>query len=226
MATPLLLTPDVYFCQHARAFVFLDLRQDEYKLVDGRAADALNAVLTGTACSAQIEEALRELVEGRLLTTDARTGLPILPTQVQMASDPLLDPDASVPGCFTFHESSLFVAACVKAAIRLRFARIVDTVHFVSRRRAQHNHQAFDLTRARELTSAFHRLRLLFPRDYLCLFDSLALLEFLAMQGVFPGWIFGVKLEPWAAHCWVQEAGFLFNDSVEEIADYTPVMAV
>ena len=83
-----------------------------------------------------------------------------------------------------------------------------------------------DIDRSRELVDIFGRLRSLFPRRYLCLFDSLALIEFLARYDLFPSWIFGVRLEPWAAHCWVQEAGHIFNEELEEAAGYTPVMGI
>jgi hypothetical protein len=69
-------------------------------------------------------------------------------------------------------------------------------------------------------------LRAFFPVKFLCLFDSLALIEFLSCYGLFPAWTFAVRIEPWAAHCWVQQGDYLFNEEIEEAEDYMPIMSV
>jgi len=76
------------------------------------------------------------------------------------------------------------------------------------------------------LVSTFHGLRPFFPRDYLCLFDSLALFIFLANHGVSPRWVFGVQSDPFAAHCWLQEGPLLLNDTLDRVTPYTPIMSV
>jgi hypothetical protein len=75
-----------------------------------------------------------------------------------------------------------------------------------------------------DLVHTFLSLRPLYPREYLCLFDSLCLVHFLAQFGHFPQWIFGVKLEPFGAHCWVQSGDVVLNDTVEVIGQYTPIL--
>jgi hypothetical protein len=69
-------------------------------------------------------------------------------------------------------------------------------------------------------------LRPLYPRDYLCLFDSLALIEFLAQHGLYPTWVFGVTSDPFMAHCWVQEGDTLLNDTVAHVGQFVPLMTV
>jgi hypothetical protein len=80
--------------------------------------------------------------------------------------------------------------------------------------------------RLREMVETFGRLRPYYPRAYLCLFDSLALVNFLAPYGAFPQWVYGVRLNPFAAHCWVQDSGVVLNDVVENVREYTPLMVV
>jgi hypothetical protein len=94
------------------------------------------------------------------------------------------------------------------------------------KRRDERAVKEFSVDRARILVSVFIRLRPFYDRKYLCLFDSLALLDFLARYALFPTWVFGVQSEPFAAHCWIQQDGFLVNDTVERVDAYTPVMAV
>lgn len=83
-----------------------------------------------------------------------------------------------------------------------------------------------DFQTAHDLVAIFDALRPTFPVNYKCLFDSLALIEFLARYRLFPTWAYGVEIEPFNAHCWVQEGDILFNDIAEEVRRYTPIMAV
>jgi hypothetical protein len=72
----------------------------------------------------------------------------------------------------------------------------------------------------------FDSLRLFYPRPYLCLFDSLALIHFLARFGLYPDWVFGVQADPFEAHCWVQAGSVVLNDTVERVSAFTPIMYV
>jgi hypothetical protein len=79
----------------------------------------------------------------------------------------------------------------------------------------------------RQLVESFIRFRVFaFSSRNECLFDSLALLEFLARYDIHPDWIFGVQTRPFAAHCWVQSDDVVFNDTVENVSVYTPIMVV
>lgn len=228
--TEYFLPPHVHFCRRGDDYVFLDLKQDDYILVNGKGAAALNALsLAGQANAVRVEsnDALQELLQGGLLITDRNKGRDLRATRATLAMESLIDPVAAPRTQLTLLHVYRFIAACTTAAIRLRRNQLDETVRAVELRKGRRSaRQPFDMNRARDLTAAFHTLRALFPRNYLCLYDSLALLEFLARYGIFPTWIFGVRLEPWAAHCWVQEEQFVFNEGVEEAAAYTPIMAI
>lgn len=226
------LPAHVHFCQRGDAFVFLDLKQDDYTLVNGAAAGALQALSSsraGTPPSTERDfgDDLDELVKGGLLTTEIHTGRAIAPTQVQLAVDNLVDRETLLDASVTFGQTLNFFAACIRAKLSLRWRSIESTVMSVARRKEKHaNDRPLDMTRARALTASFLKLRGLFPANYLCLFDSLALLHFLAMYRIYPTWVFAVSLEPWAAHCWVQHQHHTFNEEAEKAVTYTPVMAI
>jgi hypothetical protein len=74
--------------------------------------------------------------------------------------------------------------------------------------------------------AAFKNLRPLYPRPYLCLFDSLALLEFLASYGSFPRVVFGVVADPFQAHCWLQEGNVVLDDDLERVGRYKPILSM
>jgi hypothetical protein len=219
----------VYFCYRGDAVVFLDLQRDDYTFVGAAGAAALRglASLESGMTTPEQRAALKELFDGGLLTTDRNAGRAIAPTTSSVATIPLLDDEAVPPARLSAGHVWNFFAASTMAAARLRWGRLQETIARVQRRKVSRTRAtSLDVDRARELVAIFGRLRSFFPRRYLCLYDSLALIEFLARYEIFPSWIFGVRLEPWAAHCWVQEAGLIFNETVEEAAGYTPVMAI
>lgn len=224
-----LLPSHVYCCRRGESFVFLDLEQDEYTLIMGEAAAALRELAddaAGAAAARAIPKSLHELIEAGLLTTDPNAGRRFSATRRSLALQSLLDTATTRAAVKASHVYN-FIAACVTAATRLRWSRIKNTVSAVAKRKAllapgPH----VDIEKARQLSAIFHQLRRLFPANYLCLFDSLALIEFLARYDVYPDWVFGVRLEPWGAHCWIQHQDFAFDNSLEEAADFTPIMVV
>lgn len=219
----------VHFCYRGDAAVFLDLAKDDYTFVGPEGAAALRYLTSrgSNVTSPEQRAALDEMLSGGLLTMDRSAGRAVAPTTIPSATQPLLDDDAvTAARASASHLWNFFVASTIADA-RLRWGQLHRTIARVQRRKAKHQAATpFDIDRARQLVAIFGRLRSLFPRRYLCLYDSLALIEFLARYGIFPSWIFAVRLEPWGAHCWVQEAGYIFNEELEEAAGYTPVMAI
>jgi hypothetical protein len=223
--TKYFLPQHVYAACRGDAVIFLDLRNDDYLMITGEAAAAFRQ-LSQQSCM-PLDRSLTELVDNGLLTTDQSSGKDVATTHIDLALEHLSTSDVGAEVRITLRHFWRFTAACTIAAWRLMWQRLEKTIHCVEqRKRTRGSLRAFDVERARELVAVFHALRLLFPVNYLCLYDSLALVEFLASYDVFPTWVFGVKLEPWAAHCWVQEAGITFNEEVEQAATFTAIMAI
>ena len=64
------------------------------------------------------------------------------------------------------------------------------------------------------------------PIEGECLVRSSLLMRFLRAAGLDADWVFGVRLHPFAAHCWVQVNGVCLNDDVERLSAYAPIMVV
>lgn len=223
------LSSHVHFCCRGDAFVFMDLQQDDYLLVNGHTATAFQMLLDDqlTQANSSFATDLQELLDSGLLTTDPSAGKSLSATRSELALELLIDPEDMSRCRPQPSHITRFISACITAAIRLRCSHIQQIVSAVANRKRRHTSgMSFDINKARELTAAFQALRSAFPRNYLCLFDCLALLEFLAGYDLYPTWVFGVRLEPWVAHCWVQEGQFIFNEGVEEAASHTPIMTV
>jgi hypothetical protein len=239
--------PHVHFCCRGSAVVFLDLKRDEYSMIDEEKGFAFRSffcdplVSSSTSSTQQLEKmrasanpeheplqsVLDELVEHGLLTTDKSIGRPVAPTVAHPPTEPLLREDNT-------HESGVrathvlrFFVACMRATILLRFVHIERTAAIIARRKELRSRlKRCDIQHIRHLVRIFNALRSLFPSNYLCMFDSLALLEFLARFDQFPSWVFGVRPELWAAHCWVQEGATVLNEDVDEACDYVPILVI
>lgn len=59
-----------------------------------------------------------------------------------------------------------------------------------------------------------------------CLFDSLALMNLLHLDGLEARWVIGVKDRPFAAHAWVQQDDLVLNDLHEHVRRFTPILVV
>ncbi|MDP9424243.1 MAG: lasso peptide biosynthesis B2 protein [Pseudomonadota bacterium] len=72
----------------------------------------------------------------------------------------------------------------------------------------------------------FMTARRLVPIKPNCLLDSLSLLRWLGPARSGAMLVFGAKLDPFAAHCWVQADDLLLNDALEAVARFRAVRVV
>ena len=72
------------------------------------------------------------------------------------------------------------------------------------------------------LAVRFSAVRRLIPIRRNCLLDSLAMIRWLGPSEQL-ALVFGVKLDPFAAHCWVQLEDCAINDRLDHIAPFSPV---
>lgn len=235
------LAEHVYVCVNDEHVVLLDLKQDRYfaleaaataplsGLVPGWPVRALDAPLAGSSDPEQAEQIAAGLLEQGILTDEATAGKDASAVRVARPARELLSPDAHRAAHAGAGAAWNLVAAAVSAKLALRF-RAFENV--VERRRARKRKvgggtRTPDMERTRALVEAFFRLRVfVFSSRSECLFDSLTLLNFLARYGITADWVFGVQARPFAAHCWVQLDDVVFNDTVEHVSGYTPIMVV
>jgi hypothetical protein len=229
---PFLLPHHVHACVTSGQLVLLDLRADRYFALEASAAATLAPLVRGwpvippagaTGCTAD-DGLARELLAKSLLTRSEAAGKPATPVQIERAAVELGTDPAPRPAT----RRLLAVATAVfRAAFLLRCASLARIVRRVQLRKAHADTRPSTPGCMAELAGAFDYLRpfLYAPRDA-CLFDCLAQLEFLAVHGLHPSWVFGVQARPFAAHCWIQHDGVLLNDSVVRTSRFTPILSV
>lgn len=218
--------------------MFLDLRQDRYLSVPKQRMDALAPQIHGwhlaigpseahDGQSSDAERLAEDLLEAGILCPyrcGSLTAHPIAPPATRdftSLSKPLSSP--RVRGQWVGA-----LAALASADYALRHAPLWRIVRRVSAHPPQYG-AAYPpelLTTAWTLAERFRAIRPWFPRDYLCLFDSLALTLFLRRRGIFTSWIFAVREDPFAAHCWVQYGDLVLNEYLDRARVYTPIMTV
>lgn len=235
-STQYCVRPSVHWCTAHGFSILLDVDNDQYFCVPAKQFEALSSYLTDRSCPSPFDSPnpdlptdltalLREL-EAKQLLSLAPNGLaprhdrrPPAPARLVSTADDLVPLRHALPYALRLAK------ACLVADHRLRtqpFRKIVSMVAERSRWGAPH-----DSDQLIYLTRVFHSLRPLYPRPYLCLFDSLALLEFLAKWRLFPSWVFGVTVDPFEAHCWIQHDTVVLCDTRKFAARwFTQIMVI
>jgi len=229
------LPAHVHFCQQDDVFIFLDLRADEYSALDPTESRAFARFLQEQAqapeavhLDGEIEHVLQLLIEKELIVVGNIVERPVRPTAWPLPTAVLLDDSKTalagdaIPFRYHWH----FWMACLSAHHKLRSVPIERVVELVRARKAAAKKEVTDVTLIRQAVAFFHRMRVYFPREYLCLFDAFALVEFLARLSIYPNWVYGISSSGWAAHCWVEQHSVLYNEIAETAQDYVPILVV
>jgi Transglutaminase-like superfamily len=238
----LMSRPAYFLRQHAHIcctgshWMILDVQKDRYVSVDSDSFAALFPWLSaaGTPSTSVVQgtpppEALalaQDLVAEDILTTEHRKGKDVHSSNIPQASAVLVPRNLWMPHRSCIRFAPAFFWSCMIAGRKLAHRSFEHNVRTVSTRKARRKTGSTHWPRARQLVAVFNTLRLFYPREYLCMFDSLALIEFLAHYDLFPNWIFGVMTDPFCAHCWVQAQNVVLNDTLDRVSEYTPIMAV
>lgn len=233
------LSQHAFACETRRYYVFLDLLGDKYISVPredmaelvpwihggpftrGKEIPAPTHLPAAAAALAAELVALGVLAES---PPERKASMPIPATPVTDLPSiraSLQPPERSLHLFLGIAASLMYARRALRST---RISLIVGT--FAERKRAMPAAGPAEWDRAAQLTAVFLDCRPLFPWDYRCLLDSLALIRFLSRFDVYPDWIFGVQDDPFNAHCWVQAGTRVLNDDLEHVRTYTIIMTV
>ena len=229
------LRSDIHWCLADGHCVFMDLEQDNYcclsksdthellSFLDCESSDTARGAHTSPARATAIIQSLRQR---NLLATNSTDGKLLATALAPVSNDGLQQyGTSSVDRLRPIHILRFFHATAL-ASLQLGSYSTRRTVAKVLRSKERGGNVVTSATECANLFTIFQRLRPYYPRPYLCLFDSLALVHFLSGFGLFPDWVFGVKVAPFGAHCWVQINDVLVNDLPDNVASYSPIMRV
>lgn len=212
-----MLPPWVSHCVIEDKVIFLDVRQNRYlALSHSGAAGLLNGTMAGL--SAGVAKQVNKL--GWLEGGEDRCsgGRPPIAALGELSSG---QPPSEVP-FETIVSAARFVAELRLAMTFRKFERLLQGVA-IENRAAASTDISFGLN---QLVAAFQIVEQFLLPHGTCLLRSLALHRLLSRKGHPSTLLFGVKLHPFEAHCWLQNDDILINDTFEQVGLFMPLRAV
>ncbi|MGH8294817.1 MAG: lasso peptide biosynthesis B2 protein [Steroidobacteraceae bacterium] len=237
---PYLLALHVYPCVSGQHVILMDLERDKYvavapahrlaSWVRGWPVGAAHAGAAADDADGGRDAVVSQMLAHGMLVTDPHAGKPAVPVTTARPQRSLVEFDLDTRPKVRAAHLLRFGRCCLRAQLSLKLRPIQSIVQAVrdrKARRASRGRQDADPARLRALVTAFERLRPLFyTRRAACLLDSLTLLHFLSAEGIHPDWVFGVKTEPFDAHCWLQQDEAVLNDVPDRVRQYSPILIV
>lgn len=213
------LLPHLTACIAGESVLLLDLRQDRYFRLPARPGSAARQWLAEPSELPPPEVLALLERQGVLRKGDPDLHVSITPVEIPETLEIPVTPDALGAA------QGLRIAAAVASAwIGLRTRRLQSIV--TARRQWRATRPQVDGSVTPGRLAGYHRARRLVPLPKNCLLDSLALDRWLG--GPEPGrhLVFGVTVEPFLAHCWLQSPTMILNDNYDHVRRYTPILVV
>jgi len=212
------LAPGVGFCFAGDKLIVLDLRTDRYLALRGDRRAAFERL---RARAPNDGEAMTALVStGLFVRCDAETRLD--PPDIVVPRADLGDRPRERP-----------VMGMIMATARhLYWARRAQTSHRIARTVADLLNRKRVLAAGEDgaaivdIATGYASARTLIPIPPRCLIDSLALFRLMLHRGFAPALVFGVRPEPFAAHCWLQSSERILTGSADDAHNFTPILVL
>ncbi len=212
------LQPHAGFCEVAGELVFLDLARDKYLALRGADRAAFERLRRGEANDS---DAMTRLVATGLFHR-SNSPAAIRPAAVDI---PARDLSAAASTGFSLAMMAATARALWWARREMRSGRIAGAIAARRERRAHlsglGDERAMETVAARYAENRWiHRTP---PR---CLIDALALDDILLSRGLGAVFVFGVRMAPFKAHCWLQTSSTILTGTAAEARNFTPILVV
>ena len=212
------LRENLFCCDIGGRFVFMDVAADRYfRLPPGREA-ALKQHLLGGQVAAEDRQAL--IARGVIASAaQGPAPLPPLPDSRDLVLPPALRPRRRDVA------RSLAARLAMRQRLRrVRLARLLEESCSATARRREPPRDAEP--RILALAGAFAASRAFLRSQDRCLADALAMMALCRREALCATLIFGVRLDPFAAHCWVQARQVVITGDVDDARTCSAILAV
>jgi hypothetical protein len=212
------LAPDVSYCRIGNNLLFLDLKRDRYFALGGRDRTAFEALCARRPVAPDCCERLSAC--GIIRVGTSGRGL-------EPASIIIPEQDIHMLAPASFSPRGLFATtvALLWARHAATSGRLCATIETIRRRKVGSNRGAAP-SDATGIACRFEANRAFAPVSRRCLIDSLALMHLCLSHNIAPTWVFGVRTEPFAAHCWLQHGEYILSCAADDALGFTPILVV
>lgn len=215
------LQPHVGYGLACERAVFLDLRRDRYLALDRPAEEAFRRIRTAQE-PVLAEPGARDLLLSTGLFREGSLRGRLAPASVPAPVASLLDRTAQArPGWTALWRAWRAVS---RARTRLASVPLLEIVAAI--RESRYAAPPGNPAAAEKGARAFLAARPMVPLARSCLMDSLALLEWLGDDARHATLVFGVRIDPFGAHCWLQTERVLLTDAHDTVGTFVPVLSV
>lgn len=229
-AAPYFLSKHAHVCVTGDAMVILDQATGRYLSLERRGAAGLgNLILDWPLRSdgASIPTLLQALIDRRLITADPLQGKSAASPAITLPRHWVREGAPRGRPLIMARDLRRFIVSCAYAACSRTFLPFSATVS-AARRRTDHDHRTH--VSIEELASrvrVFDWLRpLAFRKTDECFLYCLAMREFLSKYGIVPRWVFAVRTQPFAAHCWLQHGDQVLTDIPFNLRRMVPILVL
>ena len=202
--------------------VVLDLQRDRYFALTApmtRGVFGLVGADEPGASAGERTKAAAALERMSINLANAKVGRPLPPPPLKTLW--AANPDAAARDAIP-RPAVLWALACTAA--RLRLGAFRQTIEWAETRIVASPTTGRGCAKA--AVDAYAATRPWFPVKPVCRLDAIALSLILADAGCTPRLVFGVRLEPFHAHCWVEAEGQIVNEAAEDLVQYVPILSV
>lgn len=205
--------------------VFLDLRRDRYF----RLLPEIDAVF-GRHVQAPLalrpeHPPPRSMIANGLLVTALPDAMPIAPVAMEVPRHSLLEREQT-PEPRELVAFARCARSLLGSALALRRGGLWWLIQRLRRQKESLGLYQRDNDRTEAVARQFQIWRGFVPVRPVCLVDSLALLDVLLRLEHRADLVFGVRLDPFAAHCWVQTETVILNDAVDHARNFRPILVL
>ncbi len=210
------------WCECAGRVVFLDLERDRYFCLPDDADVAFRR--WASSGGADDDPSLCDRFEQiGLLVRGRPSSEPLASAAVEQPTRDLVVENGINP---RIRDIARAVAAQRRAQMQVRGGRLADLVRTAARDQAPPPCEDDADAAARRVAAAFESAALILRKTDQCLPRALAARALGRRLGVRTAVVFGVRLEPFAAHCWAQWEDAVVVGDLEEVRLFTPILAV
>lgn len=213
------LAPSLSFCSIDGRTLFLDIERNRYFGLPPSASAAFHSLRKADGEETGIER-IDELFRLGIVRPVGAGGQDIEPARIAVPAQSLIEQETSPASFGPLAEIGIRIWITRRRIAHGRLPALIVGVKAGRRDAAQRSGVTADLV------ARFRAARRLIPVQPNCLLDSIALLHFLVRRGARADLVFGVRLDPFSAHCWLQNSEWIISDPAENCAGFTPILVV